>query len=192
MAGLKHPVTPDGRYFVVEGKLWRMSNPALGPRLRSVLVHELMDARRAVKNAKSDGDHQAEALAHRAVDKAKTALGERGPVWWTDGEPDFNRQPVKNSPYAAWYARGVRGKDGPHPCDARSVIFDALLSRCGFRSWRNGNPDDRISDNICRPAPSHQPPFHSGTKIPIAHYRPNRRPGWQLTSRLAIMLVKGR
>ena len=29
MAGLKHPVTPDGRYFVVRGKLWRMANPNL-------------------------------------------------------------------------------------------------------------------------------------------------------------------
>ena len=71
-----------------------------------------MDAHRAVENAKSDGDHQAEALAHRSVDKAKTALGERGPVWWTDGAPDFNRRPVKNTPYAAWYARDVRGKVG--------------------------------------------------------------------------------
>jgi hypothetical protein len=24
-----HPVTPDGRYFVVNGRLWRMSNPLL-------------------------------------------------------------------------------------------------------------------------------------------------------------------
>jgi len=24
---MKHPVTPDGRYFVVRGRLWRMSNP---------------------------------------------------------------------------------------------------------------------------------------------------------------------
>src|ERR1700712_1559506 len=102
MAGLKHPVTPDGRYFVVKGKLWRMSNPALPPRRRFALVHELMDARRAVKNAKSDGDQNAEALAHRAVDKAKIALGERGPVWWTDGAPDLNRHAVKNTPYAAW------------------------------------------------------------------------------------------
>ena len=29
MAGLKHPVTPDGRYFVVRGKLWRLANPGL-------------------------------------------------------------------------------------------------------------------------------------------------------------------
>jgi hypothetical protein len=29
MAGLKHPVTPDGRYFVVRGRLWRPANPGL-------------------------------------------------------------------------------------------------------------------------------------------------------------------
>jgi hypothetical protein len=29
MAGLKHPVTPDGRYFVVRGRLWRLANPGL-------------------------------------------------------------------------------------------------------------------------------------------------------------------
>ena len=110
MAGLKHPVTPDGRYFVVKGKLWRMSNPTLDPRLRSALVRDLMDARRAVKNAKSCGDQTAEAVAHRAVDKAKKALGERGPVWWTDGAPDFNRQALKDTPYAAWYAQSVRSK----------------------------------------------------------------------------------
>jgi hypothetical protein len=26
---LGHPVTPDGRYFVVRGRLWPMSNPSL-------------------------------------------------------------------------------------------------------------------------------------------------------------------
>jgi hypothetical protein len=26
---VKHPVTPDGRYFVVRGRLWRMTNPSL-------------------------------------------------------------------------------------------------------------------------------------------------------------------
>jgi hypothetical protein len=25
-----HPITPDGRYFVVRGRLWRMANPSLG------------------------------------------------------------------------------------------------------------------------------------------------------------------
>jgi hypothetical protein len=35
MAGLRHPVTPDGRYFVVGGKLWRMSNPELDPQRKA-------------------------------------------------------------------------------------------------------------------------------------------------------------
>ena len=29
-------------------------------------------------------------------------LGERGPVWWTDGAPDFNRKLARNTPYARW------------------------------------------------------------------------------------------
>jgi hypothetical protein len=109
MAGLKHPVTPDGRYFVVGRKLWRMSNPELDPRRKSALVRELMNARRAVKPAKSAGDQKAEAEAHRAVDRSKQALGERGPVSWQDGAPDLNRQMAKSTPYAAWYTREVQG-----------------------------------------------------------------------------------
>jgi hypothetical protein len=56
-------LAPDGRYFVVGGKLWRMSNPELDPQRKSVLVHELVDARRAVKGVKSAGDQKAEAKA---------------------------------------------------------------------------------------------------------------------------------
>jgi hypothetical protein len=37
MTGLKHPVTRDGRYFVVRGKLWRMSDPDLDAREKSRL-----------------------------------------------------------------------------------------------------------------------------------------------------------
>jgi hypothetical protein len=44
MAGLRHPVTLDGRYFVVGSKLWRMSNPELDPQCKAVLVREVMDA----------------------------------------------------------------------------------------------------------------------------------------------------
>jgi hypothetical protein len=49
---MKHPVTPDGRYFVVRGRLWRMANPALRDEERSEFVHGLMAARRAVRDAK--------------------------------------------------------------------------------------------------------------------------------------------
>ena len=96
--------TPDGRYLIVRGRLWRTSNPELPETERQRLVDALMDARRAVKAAKQADDADALAQARRDVDTAKHALGERGPVWWTDGTPDYNRHLVKNSPYADWHA----------------------------------------------------------------------------------------
>ena len=68
---------------------------------RESLVHELMDARRAVAAAKRSDDAKAEKAARARVHDAKVGLGERGPVWWDDGPPDFNRHLVKNTPYAA-------------------------------------------------------------------------------------------
>ena len=38
--------TPDGRYIVVRGRLWRTANPALSEAARSEFVAALMDARR--------------------------------------------------------------------------------------------------------------------------------------------------
>jgi hypothetical protein len=96
-------VTPDGRYFVVRGRLWRRANPDLPVEKRDLLVRELMNARRAVKTAMKSANPEELVLARKAVDTAKIALGERGPVWWTDGSPDLNRQKVKDSPYAEWY-----------------------------------------------------------------------------------------
>ena len=104
----QYPTTPDGRYFVVRGRLWRTSNPALPEALRQQLVDVLMGARRQVGVAKRAGDVAAEREARAAVDAAKRGLGERGPVWWTDGEPDYNRRMVANTPYAEWYA-GLAG-----------------------------------------------------------------------------------
>lgn len=100
---MKYPVTPDGRYFVVRGRLWRTSNPALPAERRSTLTRELMHARRAVGLALRADDTDALRAARAAVDAAKIALGERGPVWWTDGAPDYNRHLVKNSPYRDWH-----------------------------------------------------------------------------------------
>jgi hypothetical protein len=100
----KPVVTPDGRYLVVKGKLWRCSNPALEPEERSRLVKELMTARRAVKAALQSQDPTALKLARQSVNQAKVALGERSPVWWTDGGPDYGRKKVENTPYASWYA----------------------------------------------------------------------------------------
>lgn len=94
--------TPDGRYFVVRGCLWRKNNPALDEDERDRLVKELMSARRAVRDAKADS--VAVADARKRANQAKIALGERGPVWWDNGEPDYNRHMAKNTPYADWYA----------------------------------------------------------------------------------------
>ena len=51
-----NPITPDGRYLVVKGRLWRCSDPSLDDQTRQWLVNELMDAKRAVKAAKALGD----------------------------------------------------------------------------------------------------------------------------------------
>ncbi|GAC1516753.1 MAG: hypothetical protein NVS1B4_13640 [Gemmatimonadaceae bacterium] len=50
--------------------------------------------------------------ARCAVNAAKIALGERGPVWWHDGAPDYNRRLVTDTPYKAWYA-GLPGIKAP-------------------------------------------------------------------------------
>ena len=73
--------TPDGRYFVLKGRLWRRTNPALDEPTRQRWVDALMDARRAVKAAKACGDPLQLKQAREQVQRAKVALGERGPVW---------------------------------------------------------------------------------------------------------------
>jgi hypothetical protein len=97
----EYPDTPDGRYFVVRGRLWRNANPRLDEHLRGRLVRELMSARRAIRDAK--GNKEDTSSARKRVDSAKIALGERGPVWWSDGAPDFSRHLVRNTHYAKWY-----------------------------------------------------------------------------------------
>jgi len=98
-----HPVTPDGRYFVVRGRLWRMANPALSAEERSRLERALMRARSALGRARRAGDDAGRLRARREIDAAKVALGERGPAWWTDGAPDYNRRIVVHTPYRSWY-----------------------------------------------------------------------------------------
>lgn len=100
---MKYPRTPDGRYFVVRGRLWRCTNPALAEEERQRLTRELMRSRSAVGRALKSGDREAEKRARASVHAAKVALGERGEVWWDDGAPDYNRRLVVNTPYADWY-----------------------------------------------------------------------------------------
>jgi hypothetical protein len=98
------PVTPDGRYLVVRGRLWRKTNPVLPEPTRLQLTKDLMTARRDVGSALRGKDPAALKDARARVHAAKLALGERGPVWWTDGSPDYNRHLAKNTPYADWFA----------------------------------------------------------------------------------------
>ncbi|MBQ1767457.1 MAG: hypothetical protein IIZ92_31765 [Aquincola sp.] len=60
-----------------------------------------MHARRALRGG---GAVDVRAAARARVEEVKRALGERGPVWWSDGAPDFNRKLAKNTPYAQWFA----------------------------------------------------------------------------------------
>ena len=96
--------TPDGRYIIVQGRLWRAANPTLSAERKVRFMRELLNGRRALKAAKLSGDEAAITTARRMVALAQVGLGERGRVWWKDGAPDLNRALVKNSPYATWYA----------------------------------------------------------------------------------------
>ena len=104
--------TPDGRYLVVRGRLWRCSNPDLSHEERERLTRELMDARRAKGAAMRAGDGAAREAARARVDAAKVGLGERGPVWWTDGAPDLNRHMARTTVYAAWFSEAEARREG--------------------------------------------------------------------------------
>lgn len=56
-------------------------------------MRELSSARRAVKTA--EGGPEGLAQTRWRVDKAKGAVGERGLVWWKDGDLDLNCHLVK-------------------------------------------------------------------------------------------------
>ena len=97
--------TPDGRYIVVRGRLWRATDPGLDAETEARLKHALGKARSDVARAKRDRDEVLMRDARSRVQSAKVALGERGPVWWDDGARDWNRYLIKNTPYAGWWAQ---------------------------------------------------------------------------------------
>jgi hypothetical protein len=97
--------TPDGRYLVVRGQLWRCTDPNLSNERRTDLTKALMTARRAKLAAMRKGDDDARVAAKQSVDDAKRALGERGPVWWDDSAPDLTRKMARTTIYADRYAK---------------------------------------------------------------------------------------
>lgn len=88
---------------MVKGRLWRCADPSLPEPVYQAQVKRLMAARRMVRDAKASGDESQEREARQQVDEAKRALGERGPVWWTDEAPDYTQCKIENTPYAEWY-----------------------------------------------------------------------------------------
>ncbi|MCS5485520.1 biopolymer transporter Tol [Curtobacterium flaccumfaciens pv. beticola] len=79
---------PDDHHFVVDGRRWRRTDPALPEDLAAALRSHLGRGRNAVRRAKRDGDDEALAAARRRNGLAKHGLGERGPEWWTRPEVD--------------------------------------------------------------------------------------------------------
>lgn len=71
--------TPDGRYFVVKGQLWRCSNPALSDDQRQQLVQMLMEARRAVKVAKATNHADQMRTARAEVESGEKGTRGEGP-----------------------------------------------------------------------------------------------------------------
>lgn len=99
----QYPHTPDGRYFIAKNRLWRCTDPRLGEDQKRTHIKELMKARRAVRTAQQQEDDDALRQARDAVQAAKEALGERGPVWWDDDAPDEGGLAAHNSSYAKWW-----------------------------------------------------------------------------------------
>lgn len=102
LGGRDYPETPDGRYFVSRGRLWRKTDPALPDSERRAAIKALMQARMAIRNAEDEATRQS-ALAD--VEAAKVRLGEKGPVWWRDGARDEQGTPPRESSYRAWWER---------------------------------------------------------------------------------------
>jgi hypothetical protein len=142
--------TPDRRYIVVKGRLWRAANPSLSDDVRERLTRELMDARRAVGSAKRSEDVVAERRARRAVQAAKVALGERGAVWWDDGTPDENRRLIQNTSYAEWWERVSQYRDAILAMLAergvsKSVCPSDVARRAHPSGWRTAMEDVRTA-----------------------------------------------
>ena len=108
------PVTPDGRYWLVRGRLRRAADPSLAPAARDALIAALRRARAALARARRRKDRQAAAAARARVEAARLALGETGPVWWDDGAPDLGGRQARETPYAEWWRELSRqGAAGP-------------------------------------------------------------------------------
>jgi hypothetical protein len=77
--------TSDGRYFVIDGRRWRATDPAIPETRRAELTRALMAWRREVRRTKGTEEERA---ARAGVQAAKVALGERGTPWWEQSDDE--------------------------------------------------------------------------------------------------------
>lgn len=64
---------------------------------RHYLLHALVEAWPAVKEATASSDTELLPAARAVVDEANVAFGERSPKWWGGGSPDYYRQKAINT-----------------------------------------------------------------------------------------------
>jgi len=104
----------DERWFVLDGRRWRRTDPSIPEALRSELVHELMDARRS------------RPVDRPRVQDAKVALGERGRPWW---------EPLDDRALRVRAAATMRAL--LHKRDGRTICPSDVARVIGGASWRS-------------------------------------------------------
>lgn len=117
----------DGRFLEIDGRRWRASDPSIPAPFRSELVHELMDARRAVGAGKRADDEDAVAAARARVQDAKVALGERGTPWWETPTDEVRADRIRATILALLRHRAPTSTICPS---------DAARATCGV-DWRD-------------------------------------------------------
>lgn len=85
---------------MINGRLWRATDPSIPAALRDELVSALMAARRAVRTDEG---------ARPAVHDAKVALGERGEPWWEPTTPEGRVDRLQRAARALLRHRGDDG-----------------------------------------------------------------------------------
>lgn len=78
-------LTPDGRYFLINGRRWRATDPAIPEGRRDELTKVLMAWRREVGRTKGT---DLESATRAGVQATKIALGERGTPWWEQSDDE--------------------------------------------------------------------------------------------------------
>ena len=116
-----HP--PETAFIIVGGRRWRTSDPNIPGAFRQELVNELMAARRAVRDAKSQLEIR---RSRRRVHDAKLALGERGHAWWLPPKPVATKRRIEAAVRALLRSRQP----------GRSICPSDVARIVGGTTWR--------------------------------------------------------